>query len=304
MTSAHSAAETRQGVLFALAAYGTWGLFPAFWMLMSEIPPPEVLAYRVVWTLAVVVILVSWDRRWPQVLALLTHRRHVLVLTASTLCIGVNWLIFIMAVGRGNVLEASMGYFLNPLVNVGLGVLVLKEKLRRVQWLAVGLAVAGVVQLAWSTGSPPWVALILASTFGVYGLLRKRLPVTPLIGVTVETVLMLPLALAYLGWRLWNGASFMGSNGLEATALVLCGPVTAMPLMWFAAAASRLRYATLGFFQYLAPTGHFLLAVLVYGEVAGAAHMITFACIWGAIALYTADSMVAGYRLRDRSAAN
>ncbi|MDO8605676.1 MAG: EamA family transporter RarD [Phaeospirillum sp.] len=296
MTTGSSPVEARKGVLFALAAYGVWGLFPAFWKLMAELPPPEILAYRVVWTVVVVLALVSWDRRWGEVLALLAIRRHVAVLAASTLCISVNWLVFIAAVGRGNVLEASMGYFLNPLVNVALGVLVLKERLRPLQWLAVGLAVAGVAQLAIVTGSPPWVALILAVTFGVYGLLRKRLPVAPLTGLTVETALMLPFALVYLGWRLMDGAAFMGGGGTVAVALVACGPVTALPLIWFAAAASRMRYATLGFFQYMAPTGHFLLAVLVYGEVAGAAHMITFACIWAAIALYTVDSVVVGYR--------
>lgn len=302
MTNTHSPAETRKGVLFALAAYGTWGLFPAFWKLMSVVPPAEVLAYRVVWTLAVVVILVSWDRRWGEVLILLAARRKVAVLALSTLCISANWLVFIAAVGGGNVLEASMGYFLNPLVNVALGVLVLKERLRPMQWAAVGLAVAGVVQLAIVTGSPPWVALFLAMTFSVYGLLRKRLPVAPVIGLTVETALMLPFALAYLTWRLVEGAPFMGPSGSVAAALVASGPVTALPLMWFAAAASRMRYATLGFFQYLAPTGHFLLAVLVYGEVAGSAHMITFASIWTAIALYSADSIVAGYRRDSRGA--
>ncbi|TAN61608.1 MAG: EamA family transporter RarD, partial [Magnetospirillum sp.] len=287
MTNLHSSTETRRGVLFALAAYGSWGLFPVFWKLMAGVPPPEVLAYRVVWTLAVVLILVSWERRWGEVLSLLLVRRHVVVLGASTLCISINWLVFIAAVGRGNVLEASMGYFLNPLVNVALGVLVLKERLRPLQWLAVGLAVAGVGQLAVVTGSPPWVALILAITFGVYGLLRKRLPVAPLTGLTVETALMLPFAVAYLGWRLLDGAAFMGGGGAVAAALVASGPVTALPLMWFAAAASRMRYATLGFFQYMAPTGHFLLAVLVYGEVPGPAHLVTFAGIWTAIALYT-----------------
>ena len=290
MTADHSAAEPRQGVLFALGAYGIWGLFPAFWRLMAHVPPPEVLAYRVIWTVAVVLVLVGWNRRGGEVLSLFSSRRHVTVLAASTLCISVNWLIFIAAVGRGNVLEASMGYFLNPLVNVALGVLVLKERLRPLQWLAVALAVAGVAQLAVVTGAPPWVALSLAGTFGIYGLLRKRLPVAPLTGLTVETLLMAPLAVAYLAWRLGSGAPVMGGSLPVAAALVASGPVTALPLMWFAAAAVRLRYATLGFFQYIAPTGHFLLAVLAYGEVPGPAHMVTFAGIWAAIALYTVDS--------------
>lgn len=294
----------RRGILFALGAYGIWGLFPAFWKLMAAVPPPEVLAYRVVWTVAMVVVLVSWDRRWGEVLSLFAIRRHVVVLAASTLCISVNWLVFIAAVGHGNVLEASMGYFLNPLVNVALGVVVLKERLRLAQWLAVGLAVAGVAQLAMVTGQMPWVALILAGTFGFYGLLRKRLPVAPLTGLTVETLLMLPLALAYLAWRLADGAPVMGGGLPVAAALVASGPVTAVPLMWFAAAAARLRYATLGFLQYITPTGHFLLAVLAYGEVPGPAHMVTFAAIWAAILLYTADSWWAHHRIKRRLAAD
>lgn len=293
-----SPAETRKGILFALAAYGTWGLFPAFWRLMAELPPPEVLAYRVVWTLVMVAVLVSLDRRWGDILVLLSNRRHVLVLAASTTCISVNWLVFIDAVGRGNVLEASMGYFLNPLVNVALGVIALGERLRRMQWLAVALASAGVVHLSISVGQPPWVALVLAVTFGIYGLLRKTLPVAPLIGLTVETGLMLPVALAYLAWRLADGAPLMGGGGAMALILVACGPVTALPLMWFAAAAARMRYATLGFFQYLAPTGHFLLAVFAYGEQPGTARMVAFTGIWAAIALYSADSWVFARRNR------
>ncbi|KIL99826.1 Protein rarD [Paramagnetospirillum magnetotacticum MS-1] len=284
-------AEHRRGVFFALACYGTWGFFPVFWKLLSAIPPAEVLAYRVVWSLLAVAVMLSWTGRWAEVLVLLASRRRLAVLAASTLCISINWLIFISVVSEGNVLEASMGYFLNPLVNVALGVIILKERLRPLQWVAVGLALAGIVELAVVTGTPPWSALCLAGTFGIYGLLRKRLPVSPLTGLAVETGLMFPVALAYLAWRLAEGAPLLGGTPALATALVASGPVTALPLLWFAAAAGRLRYATLGFFQYLAPTGHFLLAVLVYGESPGPAHMITFACIWAAIGLYLADSL-------------
>lgn len=282
-------AERREGVFFALACYGAWGLFPAFWKLVAAVPPAEVLAHRVVWSLAVVSLLLWWKGRWGEVLALLESRRRITVLAASTLCISVNWLIFIQVVGEGNVLEASMGYFLNPLVNVALGVAVLKERLRPLQWTAVGLALAGIVELGVATGTPPWAALTLAGTFGVYGLLRKRLPVAPLTGLTVETGLMFPVAVAYLAWRAFQGAPFMGGSPELAAALLAGGPVTAAPLLWFAAAASRLRYTTLGFFQYMAPTGHFLLAVLVYGETPGPHHLITFGCIWAAIGLYLYD---------------
>ena len=290
MTTSLSPAEARKGVLFALACYGSWGLFPAFWRLLAELPPADVLAWRIVWSLLAVLILVGWQRRWNDVLVLLGSRRRLAVLAASTACISVNWLVFIAAVGGGKVLEASMGYFLNPLVNVALGVVVLKERLRSLQWLAVALAVAGVVQLTAVTGSPPWVALILAVTFGIYGLLRKRLPVAPLIGLAVETGLMLPFAVAWLAWRvLAGGAPMLGGSVELALILAASGPVTALPLLWFAAAATRMRYASLGFFQYMAPTGHFLLAVLAYGETPEPAHWLTFACIWVAILLYSAD---------------
>jgi chloramphenicol-sensitive protein RarD len=283
-------AEHRRGVFFALACYGTWGLFPAFWKLVASVPPAEVLAHRVIWSLLAVSIMLTWLGRWGDVSVLLASKRRLMVLTASTLCISTNWLVFIQVVGQGNVLEASMGYFLNPLVNVALGVIILKERLRPLQWGAVGLALAGIVQLAAATGTPPWAALILAGTFGLYGLLRKMLPVAPLTGLAVETGLMFPLAVLYLGWKVAEGSPFLGGTPDLAAALLAGGPVTALPLLWFAAAASRLRYTTLGFFQYMAPTGHFLLAVLVYGESPGPHHLITFACIWAAIGLYLADS--------------
>jgi chloramphenicol-sensitive protein RarD len=289
----YSPAETRKGLLFALACYGTWGLFPAFWKLMGAVAPLDVLAYRVPFSALAVAVLLSFDRRWGDVRLVLARPRQVLVLALAAACLSINWLVFITAVAHGNVLEASMGYFLNPLVNVALGVVVLGERLRRAQWLAVGLAVAGVVYLAVVSGRAPWVALSLALTFGVYGLLRKRLTVSPLVGLAVETGLMTPIALVYLAWRLAQGMEPLGGDWTVATALVASGPVTALPLVWFAAANARLRFATLGFMQYIVPTGHFSLAVLAYGEHPGAAHMVAFGCIWAAIALYSADSLKA-----------
>lgn len=289
-------ADHRRGVIYALACYGSWGLFPVFWKLMATLPPAEVLAYRVVWSLLSVAVLLLWNGRWGEISALLWSRRRLAVLAASTTCISINWLVFIRAVGEGNVLEASMGYFLNPLVNVALGVLVLKERLSRLQWLSVGLAMAGIAQLAIATGTAPWTALILAGTFGLYGLLRKKLPVAPLTGLAVETGLMAPVAVAYLLWRMTQGAPLMGGDWGLAAALASSGPVTAGPLLWFAAAAARLRYSTLGFFQYVAPTGHFLLAVLAYGEHPSPFHLVTFGCIWAAIGLYLVDGWRTGIR--------
>jgi len=286
-----SPARTREGVLYALACYGSWGAFPAFWKLVATVPPAEVLAHRILWSLLVVAGLLVWRRGGGEVMILLGNRRTLLVLVASTLCISLNWLIFIAAVADGHVLQASLGYFLNPLVNVALGVLVLKERLRPLQWLAVAIAASGLAGPMLAGGAPPWTAIALALSFGIYGLLRKRLPVAgPLAGLAVETGLMAPLALGYLLFEAASGQPVFGDSPAIAAALVAGGPVTALPLLWFAAAALRLRYSTLGFFQYLAPTGHFLLAVLAYGEHPTPATLATFACIWTAIALYSLDT--------------
>jgi chloramphenicol-sensitive protein RarD len=276
----------REGVAYALAAYGSWGLFPLFWKLLAHVPAPEVLAHRIVWSLVLVLPVLAWRGRWHEVGAILSSRRLVATLAASTLCISLNWGIFVWAVAEGRVLECSLGYFLNPLVNVALGVMVLGERLRPRQWAAVALATGGVLVLAVATGTPPWVALTLGVSFGVYGLLRKRAPLAPLTGLAVETALLAPVAAAFL---LWRGHAF-GDDVATSALLVAGGAVTALPLMWFAAAASRMRYSTLGFFQYMAPTGHFLLAVFLFGETLTPAHLATFACIWGAILLYLADS--------------
>jgi len=255
------------------------------------VPPAEVLAHRILWSLLAVAAMLAWRRGGGAVLVLLGNRRIVLTLAVSTLCISFNWLVFIAAVADGEVLQASLGYFLNPLVNVALGVLVLKERLRPLQWLAVGIAATGLVGPILAGGTPPWTALALALSFGVYGLLRKRLPaVTPLAGLAIETGLMAPLALAYLLFETASGHPWFGEDPVTAFALLSGGPVTALPLLWFAAAAVRLRYSTLGFFQYLAPTGHFLLAVLAYGEHPSPTTLMTFACIWAAITLYSVDS--------------
>ncbi|MGE5503161.1 MAG: EamA family transporter RarD [Actinomycetota bacterium] len=283
----------RGGVAYALAAYGSWGMFPAFWKLLAMVPAIDVLAHRVVWSLVVVAPVVAWRGRWGELTAILASRRLILTLLASTLCISLNWGIFVWAVGQNRVLECSLGYFLNPLVNVALGVAVLGERLRPLQWAAVALAGGGVVVLAIATGTPPWVALVLGVSFGIYGLLRKRAPLAPLIGLAVETGLLVPAALAYLAWR---GPVALGPD-LGTTAILMAGGIaTALPLMWFTAAAQRMPYATLGFFQYLAPTGHFLLAVFAYGEPLSAAHLTTFAAIWAAIAVYLVDSWVARRR--------
>jgi rarD protein len=250
------------------------------------VAPLDVLAARILWStvFALMVVLASRRRR-ETLLAILGSKRKLLLLAASGLAISVNWFVFIWAVTEGHVLQASLGYFLNPLAVVGVSVVVLRERLRPAQWAAVALAVLGVAVMAVRLGALPWAALLLAGSFTLYGLARKTVPLDPVTGLAVETLLLAPVAVLVLA--VWGDPAPLS----PATHALLAagGVVTALPLIWFAGAAHRLPFSTLGFFQYIAPTGHFLLAVLVYGETLTPTHVVTFGCIWAALALYAAD---------------
>jgi chloramphenicol-sensitive protein RarD len=288
--------ETRDlglaGSGFALAAYTIWGVMPAYWKELAAVPPPEILANRVVWSLLFTVALLAALGRLPEVREVLRDPRRRLALLASGVLIAVNWGIFIWAVSVGRLVEASFGYYLNPIVNVALGVLLLGERLRRLQQVAVGIAAFGVIVLGVGSGAAPWLPLALAASFGVYGLLRKLTPVSSLSGLTVETALLTPLSLGYLLLLGYTGEGHLGGAGLRTSALlVFSGVATALPLIWFASAAKRLSFSTLGLYQYLAPTLSFLLAVAVYDEPFTPVRAFAFGCIWAAIALYTADSV-------------
>ena len=279
------------GVVFGLGAYLTWGFLPVFLKALTSVPAPEVLAHRVLWSLLAVAAVVVVARRGQAVRQVLGAPRLVAALTLTALLIGVNWLIYIWAVNSGHVLETSLGYFINPLLNVALGVLVLREKLKRIQLAAVLLAAIGVVILAVAQGALPWISLALATSFGLYGLFRKMAPVDPLTGLLVETALLAPVGLVYLAYLETAGVASFGDARHIDILLVLSGVVTAAPLLLFAAAGKRLRFATLGLLQYIAPTIQFLLAVLLYREPLSSAHLVTFACIWSGLALYAADSL-------------
>lgn len=282
-------AGARQGVVFGLLAYLSWGFLPVYFKLLASVLPTEVVAQRVLWSVLLLAALIVGAKRWPQLRAAFANPRALKILSASALLIGANWLIYIWAIGANHVLETSLGYFLNPLVNVMMGVFLLKEKLTRAQGIAVGLAAIGVSVLAIGAASGLWISLGLAGTFATYGLLRKIAPVESLEGLTIETVLLAPVAAIYL---LWLGpASAFGDTAGVSTLLALGGIVTAVPLLLFAAAARRLRYSTLGLLQYLAPTIQFLLAVLAYGEPLTTAHLICFALIWIGLGIYAADGL-------------
>ena len=275
------------GGLYALAAFSFWGLIPVYFKAVGHVPADEVLAHRMVGSSVLLAGLIALLRRWPNISVALRDRVQVLTLMATTLLMAVNWFTFIWAVEAGRVLEISLGYYVNPLVSVLLGTLFLRERLTAWQGVAVALACLGVGTLAVEARGFPWVSLVLALTFGVYGLLRKIAPVRPIEGLFIETLMMTPFALAYLVYLEAQGVAVFGhldraTDGL----LLLAGAVTALPLIWFASAARRLRLSTVGFFQYLAPSCHFLLAVFLFGEPFTRTHLVTFVCIWSALAIY------------------
>jgi chloramphenicol-sensitive protein RarD len=252
---------------------------------------PEVLAHRIIWSVVLLAVLMRVYGRWRVAVAALRDRRTVMTLLGTTGLIALNWFVFIWAVANDQVLQASLGYFINPLVNVLLGFVFLRERLRRWQTFSVMLAAVSVAYLAYSVGAIPLVALVLAGSFGFYGLLRKTAKVDALVGLTVETMLLLPLALAYLGYLAARQECVFGTESWRMNVLLAMGGViTAVPLLWFTNAARRLRLATLGFLQYVAPTGHFLLAVVAYGEPFARTHLISFACIWTALLIYSLDT--------------
>ena len=290
----HSPASTsRAGVIYGVAAYGLWGVFPLYFKAIRTVPVFEVLAHRIIWSFVFLLVLMLWRHNWPAARQALRSRQTLLILCATTLLIAGNWLVFIWAITHDHVLQASLGYFINPLVNVLLGVVFLRERLRRGQTISVGLATVGVAYLTIKLGQFPVLALFLALTFGSYGLLRKVVKVEAMAGLTVETALLAPAAVGFLAYQMHQGQAVFGAGPLTLNLLLLAaGFVTATPLLWFTEAARRLRLATLGFLQYLSPTGHFLCAVLIFREPFSPTHLIAFVFIWTALAIYSVEAAV------------
>jgi chloramphenicol-sensitive protein RarD len=284
-------AVARAGVVYAVAAYGWWGLVPIYFKAVAHLPPAEVLAHRIVWSVVLLAVLMRVYRRWVDGWTALRDRKTLLTLCGTTLLLALNWFTFIWAVAHEQVLEASLGYFINPLFTVLLGFVFLRERLRRWQTASVALATVGVTYLTVAYGHMPVVALLLAGTFGFYGLLRKTAKVDALVGLTVETMLIGPVALGYLIYLGAEGSGYFGavSRGMDAL-LAFAGVVTALPLLWFAHAARRLRLSTVGFLQYIAPTMQLLIAVVAFGEPFTGDHLISFGCIWTALLIYSIDT--------------
>jgi len=290
------------GLAAATGAFLLWGLVaPVYFKLLTGIGAVEIVAHRVVWTVLLVGVFVLAARGPAAVVRAVGTWRRLGILAVTTALISVNWIIFIYATLSGQMLQSSLGYYINPLVNVLLGVVFLHERLSRQQLTAVAVAAAGVLSLVLWYGVVPWIALALAVTFGIYALVRKKAAIEPVTGLLVETGLLVPLALGYLLWLGPEGA-FVAGGGWTAFLLTLAGPVTAVPLVLFMVGAARLKLSTIGLLQYIGPTGQLILGVLVYGEAFTPAHAVAFGCIWLALALYSHDA-VATHRASVRAAA-
>jgi len=287
------------GFLAAFAAFLAWGLLPVYWKAVQGVAPLEILCHRILWSLVFIAAILSCKHRWAETFAPLRSPRNLLILSLSSLTIACNWLIYIWAVNNGNVLATSLGYYINPLVNVLFGFLFFRERLNPLQTAAIGLAALGVVNSVVGYGEFPWISLTLAVTFACYGLLRKIAAVESLPGLFLETMVLAPAALIYVLHLQAAGASgFLAGNTRIDLLLVGAGAATALPLIGFAFGARRLRLTTVGLLQYIAPSIAFTLGVFAYNEPFGPTHLLTFALIWAGLTLYTVDSVRAIRRHR------
>jgi chloramphenicol-sensitive protein RarD len=276
--------ETRTGLIAGLGAYCLWGLLPLYLKLLTGIPAPDVLANRIIWSLLLIGVVMVATGGGPRLRAVVMQPRLLMLLLASAILIAINWLIYTWAVLNGHVLDTSLGYFINPLISIVFGVVLLGERLSRVQWLAVGLAAAGVAVIAIANGSLPLVSLGVALSFALYGLVRKFAAVDAVTGLLVETIILTPVA---LGWLLSQPEGLFGRPAPTELLLIAGGGLTAVPLLMFGIATRWLKLSTIGLLQYIAPTMVFLLAVFLFGETLTASRLLAFGCIWAGLALYT-----------------
>lgn len=282
-----------------MSSYLMWGLDPLYWKLFHGIPASELIAHRIVWAFVFLLGIGLVQGRTKPLRAALSSRSMIAKSFLSGALMTINWMVYVWAVGTGQVIECSLGYFLVPLLNVALGRWLLGERLRLAQVLAVALAVIGVGSLIWQLGHPPWIALAVAGSFGVYGLLRKQSSLPPVVGITVETLLLAPFAAVFMWWRWRNGMGSLMPGNVSSTLLLLStGAITAIPLILFAYGARGLRFITLGLLQYLAPTCQFLLGWLTYGEPLSREKAVAFALIWIGLLVYSGDAVITHRRAR------
>jgi chloramphenicol-sensitive protein RarD len=294
--------DRRPGLAFGLGAYALWGLFPLYFPLLEPAGGLEIVAHRVVWSLAFIALLLTVLRAWRRVRAVVADRRALLILVGAAVLISGNWLIFVYGVNSGQVVETSLGYFINPLVSVLLGVVVLSERLRTAQWVAVGIAAVGVAVLTLDYGRPPWIALSLAATFGLYGLLKKLVRVEAAPGLFLETAIVVVPAVVVLGLLHTHGEGTAGNHGTGHLLLLIgSGIATAVPLLLFAAATSRIPLSTVGLLQYLTPSMQLAIGVFVYSEPMPPMRLVGFAVVWLALVVFTVDTLRAARAYRRRT---
>jgi chloramphenicol-sensitive protein RarD len=280
--------EKAKGVWYTLGAFTLWGVLPLYWKALKQVPSPQILSHRILWSFIFVAILISLKGRWIDVKRSLSIKRNRISCSISALFISTNWFIYIWAVNAGHVVETSLGYFINPLISVLLGILFLKERLGFWKGVAVCLALVGVFYLTLQYGKLPWIALSLAVSFGMYGLLRKTAHVDSLLGLLIETAIITPIVLTYLVYEAMQGRSAFGvAPSVIHLLLIGSGVVTATPIIWFAHGARRIPLSMVGFIQYLAPSFQLVLAVLVFREPFTRTHLISFSLIWGALAIFS-----------------
>ena len=289
----------KTGLVYALVSYGAWGIFPLYWKMLLSVPPQQILAHRIIWSMIFLMLILAW-RREKLFLQYLTSPRTLGILVLTAALIGINWFTYIWAVNNNHIVDSSLGYYINPIVNILLGVIFLKERLSRIQIIAVTFAFAGVAFLSWHYGRLPVISLVLAVSFGLYGLLRKKANLQSMPGLMVETLLLAPVAL----WYLWHmntlgGGSFGHVSRVTDFLLILGGPITALPLFWFGIAATRVPLSTLGFIQYFAPTIQLLIGIFIFGEAFHTAYMISFGLVWIGLGIYT-YSLLLGLKQRKK----
>lgn len=285
--------ETHLGIIYALSAYLIWGFVPLYFKFLEFIPVYEMISHRVIWSMLFIALILTLTRAWPRFFKLLKSPKTIAVLAVSTMLISTNWLVFIWAINNEHMLDASLGYFINPLINVVLGLIFLNESLSRIKWIAILLALIGVLIQVVELGDLPWVSLVLPFSFAFYGLVRKKIKVEALTGLFIETLLVLPLALFYLYFIADSDTANMLNNSYALNGwLMFAGVATALPLIFFAQAALRLPLSTLGFFQYLAPSLLFLFAVVFYDEPLTLVKTVTFMFIWAGILLFVFENKI------------
>jgi len=281
------------GTLFTISAFVIWGLLPGYWKMLKAVPADEIVFHRIIWTFVISITLVFFTKRSAALKNILKHRKLRILVLLSSLTIVVNWLIYVYAVNTGRIVEASLGYFINPLVNILLGMIVLRERLRRVQYAAIFLAAAGVLYMAVDLGRFPWIALTLAFSFGFYGLIKKLGDLDSIASLSVETLFLLPAAASVIIFKWYSGTGSMGRVSLSLDLILIgTGVISAFPLFFFAQGARMIPLSRIGFIQYISPTIMLLIGVVVYGEKFTYTHTVSFSLIWSALILYTASGLI------------